>query len=83
MLCHQFRSSLNVISFANSLLKRYANKRTDDKKLSYLDNIQTAVEQISLLLDEMLFFGKSEVGQIDFLKDSANVNIYYYEEDQV
>ena len=66
MLCHQFRSSLNVISFANSLLKRYSNKRTDDKKLSYLDNIQTAVEQISVLLDEMLFFGKSEVGQIDF-----------------
>ena len=65
MLCHQFRSSLNVISFANSLLKRYA-KRTDDKKLSYLDNIQTAVEQISLLLDEMSFFGRSEVGQVDF-----------------
>ena len=66
MLCHQFRSSLNIISFANSLLKRYANKRTDDKKLSYLDNIQTAVEQISLLLDELLFLGRSEVGQIDF-----------------
>ena len=66
MLCHQFRSSLNIISFANSLLKRYADKRTDDKKLSYLDNIQMAVEQISVLLDELLFFGKSEVGQIDF-----------------
>ena len=66
MLCHQFRSSLNVISFANSLLKRYANKRTDDRKLSYLDNIQTAVEQISQLLDELVFFGKLEVGQIDF-----------------
>ena len=66
MVCHQFRSSLNVISFANSLLKRYANKRADDKKLSYFDNIQTAVEQISSLLDELVFFGKSEVGQIDF-----------------
>ena len=66
MLCHQFRSSLNIISFSNSLLKRYANKWTDNKKLPYLDNIQTAVEQISELLDDMLFFGKSEVGQIDF-----------------
>ena len=66
MLCHQFRSSLNIISFSNSLLKRYANKWADNKKSPYLDNIQTAVEQISLLLDEMLFFGKSEVGQIDF-----------------
>ena len=66
MLCHQFRSSLNIISFSNSLLKRYANKWADNKKSPYLDNIQTAVEQISLLLDDMLFFGKSEVGQIDF-----------------
>ena len=63
MLCHQFRSSLNIISFSNSLLKRYA-QWTDDKKLPYFDNIQTAVEQISGLLDELVFFGKSEVGQI-------------------
>ena len=66
MLCHQFRSSLNIVSFSNSLLKRYANKWTDEKKSPYLDNIQTAVEQIGVLLDEMVFFGKSEVGQIDF-----------------
>ena len=66
MLCHQFRSSLNIISFSNSLLKRYVNKWTDSNKLPYLDNIQTAVEQISVLLDELVFFGKSEVGQTDF-----------------
>ena len=66
LLCHQFRSSLNIISFANSLLKRHANKHTDNRKLLYFDNIQTAIEQISVLLDELVFFGKSEVGQIDF-----------------
>ena len=67
MLCHQFRSSLNIISFSNSLLKRYGSKWTKNQKMPlYFDNIQTAVEQISLLLDEMLFFGKSEVGQIKF-----------------
>ena len=42
------------------------NGLTNKKLPSYLDNIQTAVEQISVLLDEMLFFGKSEVGQIEF-----------------
>lgn len=66
MICHQFRSSLNIISFSNSILKRYVNKWSDDKKLPYLDNIQTAVEQIAELLDELVFFGKSEVGQIEF-----------------
>ena len=73
MICHQFRSSLNIISFANSLLKRYANKRNDGKKLPYFDNIQTAVEQISLLLDELLFFGKSEVGQVGFEPKSIDL----------
>jgi signal transduction histidine kinase len=67
MLCHQFRSLLNIISFSNSLLKRYENKWTNNKKIpSYFNNIQTAVEQINVLLDELTFFGKSEVGQINF-----------------
>ncbi|MGL6340227.1 MAG: ATP-binding protein [Waterburya sp.] len=67
MLCHQFRSLLNIISFSNSLLKRSKNKWTNNTKFpSYFDNIQTAVEQINVLLDELTFFGKSEVGQIDF-----------------
>ena len=76
MLCHQFRSSLNIISFSNSLLKRYANKWADNKKSPYLDNIQTAVEQISLLLDEMLFFGRSEVGQIDFEPEPIDLSSF-------
>lgn len=66
ILCHQFRSLLNIISLANSMLKRHASKQSDDKKLLYFNNIQTAVEQISVLLDELVFFGKLEVGQIDF-----------------
>lgn len=67
MLCHQFRSLLNIISFSNSLLKQSKNKWISNTKLpSYFNNIQTAVEQINVLLDELTFFGKSEVGQIDF-----------------
>ena len=73
MVCHQFRSSLNIVSFSNSLLKRYTSRWTDDKKLPYLDNIQTAVEQITELLDELVFFGKSEVGQIEFKPKSVDL----------
>jgi signal transduction histidine kinase len=65
ILCHKFRSLLNIISFSNSLLQRYVNK-FDQRQLPYLDNVQTAVEQITGLLDEMVFFGMSEVGQIEF-----------------
>ena len=88
-LCHQFRSSLNIISFSNSLLKRYANKWNDDKKLPYIDKIQTAVKQITNQLDELsaveritnqldelLFFGRSEVGQIEFSPKPIDLDLF-------
>jgi signal transduction histidine kinase len=65
-MCHQFRSFLNVISFSNSLLRRNVNRETETQKLPYLDNIQTAVEQIGTLLDKLLFLGQSEVGKLKF-----------------
>ena len=76
MLCHQFRSSLNIVSFSNSLLKRYVNKWTGEKDLSYLNNIETAVEQISKLLDEMIFFGRSEVGHLKLEPESTDLDLF-------
>jgi signal transduction histidine kinase len=65
-MCHQFRSFLNVISFSNSLLRRNVNREAEIQKLPYLDNIQTAVDQIGTLLDKLLFLGQSEVGRLKF-----------------
>jgi PAS domain S-box-containing protein len=63
VLCHQFRSFLNIISFSNSLLRRGVD-RGIEKKIPYFDNIQTAVEQITTLLDRLIFLGQSEVGRL-------------------
>lgn len=64
MLCHQFRTPLNIVSFSADLLKRHAHQWTDEKQLPYLTHIQLAVEQISQLLDEILFFGKVEATKL-------------------
>lgn len=66
MLCHQFRTPLNIVSFSADLLKRHVNKWTEDKQLPYLGHIQVAVEQIGLLLDEILNFGKLEAAKLNF-----------------
>ncbi|AFY54442.1 PAS domain S-box [Rivularia sp. PCC 7116] len=60
MLCHQFRTPLNVVSFSSDLLRRNIHQWSQEKNQSYLDLIQDAVEQISELLDEILLFGKAE-----------------------
>ncbi len=66
MLCHQFRTPLNIVSFCADLLKRHAHQWTEEKQLPYLEHIQIAALQIAQLLDEILFFGKSAAAKLKF-----------------
>ena len=65
MVCHQFRTPLNVVSFSNSLLKEEVDKRTQKKIQPLLDHIQKATEQLSQMLDDILFFSKAEAAKIN------------------
>jgi PAS domain S-box-containing protein len=64
MLCHQFRTPLNVVSFSADLLRRHIHQWTEEKNRSYLDLIQVGVQQISELLDEILLYGKAEASRL-------------------
>jgi PAS domain S-box-containing protein len=64
-VCHQFRTPLNIVSFSNSLLKEQVDKRTGKKIEPLLDHIQKAIEQISQMLDDILFFAKAEAAKIN------------------
>ncbi|MCC5657134.1 PAS domain-containing sensor histidine kinase [Nostoc sp. XA010] len=65
MVCHQFRTPLNIVSFSNSLLKEEVDKRTQKKIQPLLDHIQKATEQLSQMLDDILFFSKAEAAKIN------------------
>jgi signal transduction histidine kinase len=64
IICHQFRSLLNVISLSNSLLKRNLNRWSATEKQPYLEHIQNAVNQITQLLEQSVLFGKSITGSV-------------------
>lgn len=66
MVCHQFRTPLNIVSFSNSLLKEEVDKRTQKKIQPLLDHIQKATEQLSHMLDDILFFSKAESAKLNF-----------------
>jgi signal transduction histidine kinase len=77
MLCHQFRSLLNVVSFSNSLLKRSLSEQENQQNnLFFISNIQAGVEEISQLLDELVFYGKLETGAIEYKPDLIDLNLY-------
>jgi two-component system, OmpR family, phosphate regulon sensor histidine kinase PhoR len=64
IICHQFRSLLNVISLSNSLLKRNLYRWSPAEKQPYLEHIQNAVDQVTQLLEQSVLFGKSITGGI-------------------
>ncbi len=74
MVSHEFRAPLNLISFSTSLLKRHSYQWTEEKKQPYLDRIQTAVEQLNQLLDEILLIGKAEAGKLEFQPIALDLN---------
>ncbi|MBV8886050.1 MAG: PAS domain S-box protein [Chroococcidiopsidaceae cyanobacterium CP_BM_RX_35] len=66
MLCHEVRTSLNIISFSTSLMRLDSYQWVEEEKQLYLDYIQTTVEQISQLLDEVLLLDKVEARKLKF-----------------
>lgn len=66
MVCHQFRTPLNIVSFSNSLLKRHIDEWTEDKIRPLLDHIQTAVEQLTQMLNDILFLARAEAVKLNF-----------------
>jgi signal transduction histidine kinase len=65
VLCHQFRTPLNVISFSNSLLKRHGSEWTKEKTQPLVEHIQTAVEKLSQMLDDVFLFAKTEAAKLN------------------
>ncbi len=66
MVCHQFRTPLNIVSFSNSLLKQQVDKQTQQKIQPLIEHIETAITQISQMLDDILLFAKAETAKITF-----------------
>ena len=66
IVSHEFRTPLNNISLSTSSLRRYSYQWTESEKLSYLYGIETDIEQLSQLLDEVLIIGGAEAGKQRF-----------------
>ncbi|HEY9743961.1 MAG TPA: histidine kinase dimerization/phospho-acceptor domain-containing protein, partial [Coleofasciculaceae cyanobacterium] len=64
MTSHEFRTPLTTIQSSAELLERYSHKWPEDKKQTHLQRIQTAVKQMTRLLNDVLIIGKAEAGKL-------------------
>lgn len=63
---HQFRTPLTTIFSSAELLERYRDRFSEEKQQTHLSRIQTAVQQMTLLLDDVLLVGKAGAGKLEF-----------------
>jgi len=64
MVSHEFRTPLCVISMAGSLLGRYLDQMSGDERAEQFKEIQSAVDRMTRMMEDLLLHGKFETGKI-------------------
>lgn len=65
MVCHEFRNPLNNILLAVSYLERYDQQLLVDQKSKYFGGIETNVERMTQMIDDILVISKVEAQKIE------------------
>ncbi|SRR5581483_5041318 len=66
MVSHEFRTPLTVIRMSCGLIEEYADRLPPEKTKKFLNDIQSQVEYMVELLEDVLTIGKTRAGKIAF-----------------
>lgn len=77
MTSHEFRTPLTTILSTTELLQYY--EWTKEEQLENLKQIQDAVKQMLHLLEDVLFIGTADAGQVRFNPESLDLNEFCQE----
>ena len=64
MVSHEFRTPMTGIRSSASLLRKYGEKLGKEKTDRHLLNIETSLKRMNRLLDDVLFFSRSEADKV-------------------
>jgi PAS domain S-box-containing protein len=76
MTSHEFRTPLSTILSSSELLEHYRQKWTEEKQLTHLHRIQTAVKRMTDMLNDVLMIGKVEAGRLELRPKSFDLVAY-------
>ncbi|MBW4614513.1 MAG: PAS domain S-box protein [Desmonostoc vinosum HA7617-LM4] len=79
MTSHEFRTPLSIILSSCELLEHYRHKWTEEKQLTHLHRIQTAVKRMTEMLNDILVIGKVEAGKLKYRPVSLNLVEYCHQ----
>jgi len=74
---HEFRTPLSTINFAAGFVKKYWHKIDEEGRKKKLEKIEMQVKHMTMLLDDVLTFGKIEARKMKLQLESFNVNDFF------
>jgi two-component system, sensor histidine kinase and response regulator len=77
MFSHDFRNPLAGILSSNSLLRDYADRMDEQRRLAHLNRIEASVRQLMQMLDDMLVVAQMETGHFDFRPEPLYVDVFF------
>ncbi|HEY9618239.1 MAG TPA: PAS domain S-box protein [Microcoleaceae cyanobacterium] len=76
MTSHEFRTPLSTILASSELLEYYSHLWSDAEKQEHLKTIQTAVQHMIKMLDEVLMLGSAEAGKLSYRPTWLNLEAF-------
>jgi PAS domain S-box-containing protein len=73
MISHEFRTPLATIQSSTDLVKHYGPKMSAERKDDHLNTIQSQVQHLTTMLDDILTISKAESVGLDFKPKSADL----------
>jgi PAS domain S-box-containing protein len=78
MTSHEFRTPLSTILSSSELLEHYRHKWTLEKQTLHLHRIQSSVQHLTKLLNDVLTIGQAEAGKFNFKPSLFNFVDYFH-----
>lgn len=79
MFSHDFRNPLASILSATHILRHYADRLDEERRLARLDHIDASVRQLMQMLDDMLVVAQMETGNFDFAPEPMELEPFVQE----
>ena len=73
MFSHDFRNPLATILSSISLLRDYADRMDDKRRLAHMNRVDASVRQLLHMLDDMLIITQMESGRLEFKPELLGV----------
>jgi hypothetical protein len=74
MISHEFRTPLASIQTASDILLHYRDRLSDEERQRRLLEIQAEVRGMTELLEDILLFGRTEAGKLDFQPEQLRLD---------